>query len=273
MAPTDLRLISWNIAGKVKANPEQMASLQSHEPDLLALQEVRLNALRRIKPKLVAMGLPHVVESVQLASEIGRRYGEVIASRWPLRQIKGTDESTPFPERLISTEVETPWGPVELHTAHIVPGVSNGWKKIDLFEGIYRRLARHSDIPRILCGDFNSPQHETPEGRIITWGEKIKSTGEVTIIPLRARWDAGERSVLQGLAAFDMPDVFRALNGYEAEAYSWFHTTKHRTTKRRFDHIFASQALNAVECRYLTHLVDDGLSDHAAIEALFHPSA
>ena len=271
MSPTALRLISWNIAGKVKANPEQVAALETRSPDLLALQEVRLNALRRLEPLLVAVGLPHVTESVHLASERGFTYGEIIASRWPLQQIPGPGEPNRFPERVLSASVDTPCGPLELHTAHIVPGVSNGYKKIEMFEAIYRRLAHHPNVLRILCGDFNTPQAETSEGRVITWGEKIRSDGRIEIVAGYERWDAGERSVLQGLAPFDLPDVFRALNGYGVEAYSWVHKTKYGVTKRRFDHVFASQSLNPVECRYLTDLVDAGLSDHAAIEALFSP--
>jgi endonuclease/exonuclease/phosphatase family metal-dependent hydrolase len=38
---------------------------------------------------------------------------------------------------------------------------------------------------------------------------------------------------------------------------------------RRFDHIFASQGLRTVSCQYLTALHEDGLSDHAPIEAVF----
>ncbi|MGC9469817.1 MAG: endonuclease/exonuclease/phosphatase family protein [Anaerolineae bacterium] len=272
MVPREFRLISWNIAGKVGKNPQQMAALAERQPDLLALQEVRLNALTRIKPRLADMALPHLIESVHLATKYDRRYGEVIASRWPLQEVHFTDKNAPFPERVISVSVDTPWGSIELHTAHIVPGVSNGYRKIGMFEDIYVRLAHHPQLPRILCGDFNTPQGETPEGRVITWGEEIRSDGRIAISRGDERWDAGERSILQGLAPFDLPDVFRALNGYEVEAYSWFHKTKYGVTKRRFDHVFASQALNAVECRYLTHLVEDGLSDHAAIEAVFQPS-
>jgi len=272
VSPTALRLISWNIAGKVKANPEQLAALQTRSPDLLALQEVRLNALRRTEPLLAAMGLPHVIENVHFASTLERTiYGELLASRWPLRQIDGTDERTPFAERYLAAIIDTPWGDIELHTTHIAPGCINHDNTLAQYEGVYRRLAHHSDIPRILCGDFNTPREETSEGRIITWGERVRKYGAIVLKPDRRRCDAAERCILQGLAPFDLPDVFRALNGYGVEAYSWVHKTKYGVTKRRFDHVFASQSLNPVECRYLTDLVDAGLSDHAAIEALFSP--
>jgi exonuclease III len=272
MPNSELRLISWNVNGRVKAIPQQMSELSDRAPDMVALQEVRLSALDWFASHLAEMGLSYFIDSVRLADALQRRYGEVIASRWPLLQIDGTEEGTPFPERLLSAVIATPWGDVEFHTAHIPPGVSNGVWTLEMYEGIYRRLAHHSDIPRILCGDFNTPQMETTEGRIITWGEKIKKDGAIVLKADDRRCDAAERCILQGLAPFDLPDIFRTLNGYEVEAYSWFFRTKHGTTQRRFDHIFASQALKAVKCRYLPHLVEAGLSDHAAIEAVFRPS-
>jgi exodeoxyribonuclease III len=38
---------------------------------------------------------------------------------------------------------------------------------------------------------------------------------------------------------------------------------------RRFDHIFASDRLKTISCEYLTTWREEGLSDHAAIEAVF----
>lgn len=273
MRHNDFRLISWNIGGRVKANRQQARAFENRSPDIVALQEVRLNALKHFRKCLPELSLPHIIESVHLANEHDRVYGELVASRWPLHRIPATDSETPFPERVLSARIESPWGKIELHTAHIVPGSSNGWKKIEMFEGIYRRLAHDSSIPRILCGDFNSPRSETSDGRLITWGEKVRQDGKIVIRDGYERWDAGERSVLKGLAEYDLPDVFRGLNGYDVEAFSWIMNRKGKVVAaRRFDHIFASDDLNPVECQYLDHLVEQDLSDHAAIEATFMPT-
>jgi len=267
------RLISWNIGGRVANNPEQAEALGDRQPDLVALQEVRVNALKRLEGLLPRLGLTHILESVHLAGEHDRIYGQLIASRWPLEQIAGTDADTPFPERVLSVRVDSPWGDIELHTVHVVPGSSCGWKKIEMFEGIYRRLARESAVSRILCGDFNSPQFETPQGQLVTWGEEVKPHGEILVADGYERWDAGERSVLEGLARHSLPDVFRLLNGYNVEAFSWSMKRKGKViARRRFDHIFASEDLNPVECRYLSSWLEQGLSDHAAIEAVFAPT-
>jgi exonuclease III len=84
----------------------------------------------------------------------------------------------------------------------------------------------------------------------------------------------GERNVLEGLAEYGLPEVFRRLNGYDVQAFSWFVKRKGKViAKRHFDHTFASSDLNPTECRYLTNLLEQGLSDHAAKEAVFAPVA
>ena len=86
-------------------------------------------------------------------------------------------------------------------------------EKVATFEAIYQRLGRNSERPRILCGDFNTPKEETAAGDVITWAEKHRNMFD--------RWDAAERSILQGLAIFDLPDVYRGLHGYGVSEPTW----------------------------------------------------
>jgi Endonuclease/Exonuclease/phosphatase family len=138
------------------------------------------------------MGLAYHTDSLSVAAEpellLGpRRYGVLIASRWPLHPLPSAD--MPWPERLLSALIETPHGPVELHSAHVPPGASNGWRKIETLEGIYRRLACPSVAPRILCGDFNTPQEEMTDGRLISWAHARTRTSGYRLLPSRgARW-------------------------------------------------------------------------------------
>jgi exonuclease III len=191
----------------------------------------------------------------------------------------------PWPERILSVNLETPWGLLEMHTTHIPPDVTNDWIKIEMLEGLYARLAHPSAIPRVLCGDFNTPQLERSTGEVVTWGQRLNSKGLAMIRQhLRrgesARWDQGERQVLLGLAAYDLHDVYRRLHGYTMQAYSWYPYRKdpHRQAQmmgRRFDHGFASASLYPVSCSYLQMFRESGLSDHAALEVVFsaYPSS
>jgi exonuclease III len=126
---------------------------------------------------------------------------------------------------------------------------------------------------------LNSPQAELPNGAIVTWVQEITGSESVRtfnswrdkngFVDTGTRWDAAERSVVEGLARFDLSDVFRKLNSYEIEEYSWYWKGKSTPIGRRFDHVFASEGLCGVGCRYLHEFRKAGLSDHSAIEVDF----
>lgn len=267
-----MHLLSWNVAGRLKKCNQQLELVRNRNPDIVALQEVRPSSYNLLHAGLDEIGLEHIIESVSLATHFNRRFGELIASRYPQQKLPATDIDIPYPERVLSANISTPWGMVELHTTHIPPGSSNGWIKIETLEGIYRRLACASKIPRILCGDFNTPQAEFSDGTVVTWGQSVNSERIIKLVRNYERWDAGERNILIGLAKYDLPDIFRMLHGYGVQNYSWRVMRKGREiARRRFDHIFASSQLNPIECKYLHAFRNSGASDHSAIEARFEP--
>ena len=51
---------------------------------------------------------------------------------------------------------------------HIPPGSSNGWMKIETLEAVSVVVAEVSGSPTILCGDFNTPHMEMPDGSILS---------------------------------------------------------------------------------------------------------
>ena len=194
-----MKLLSWNVAHR-KSWAAQVDAILSRAPDLIALQEVTARTVLSIWGALNANGFPFVLHSCtrELAPDDcgARAYGELIASRWPMHRIADEDCGMPWPERLLSAVIDAPCGAVELHTAYIPPGSSNGWTKVETFEGIYRRLARPSALPRILCGDFNTPQIERADGRVVTWGECIGDDDAIKVDhESDGRWDQAERSV------------------------------------------------------------------------------
>ena len=83
------------------------------------------------------------------------------------------------------------------------------------------------------------------------------------------RWIRGERSVIADLREFALPDVFRELNGYEAEEFSWYWRGRERQIGRRFDHVFASHRLRPIACNYAHEGRESGRSDHSAIVVEF----
>ena len=272
-----MKIISWNVAYRVRKQQLQLDALISRKPDIIGLQEVTSRTLPLWVEGLQQAGYKHVISSFILhgGSNSGltgpRRYGILIASRWPLNSINQRLLKIPWHERLVSVLIHSPNVDFEFHVAHIPPGASHGWLKIDTFEGIFKFLARPSyDYPRILCGDFNSPQAETRSGEVITWGQDIFKDGQVKFSDKKGRWDAGERSVIQGLAEYNLYDIFRLLNGYESQEFSWLLRRKGKIiARRRFDHIFASKTLNPITCNYIHSFREELLSDHSAIGATF----
>lgn len=278
-----LKLICWNVAGRVSYLGQQVTSLVSCRPDLIALQEVRISTAPSLTERLIAAGFSYCINSFDLAPDkdvlIGpRQYGQLTASRWPITPLLPNTFPVPWPERILSVTVDSPFGTVEIHNTHIPPGSSNGWTKIEMLEGIYKRLAHNSAISRIVCGDFNAPQRELPSGYTVTWGQEICENGQISCEgswrdqqgreDTSERWDAAERNIFERLADYDLRDVYRTLHGYKVEGYSHY---VQKRVGRRFDHVFASASLNAVWCEYLHPLREEGLSDHSPIMVVFEP--
>lgn len=256
-------LISWNVAGRVKKLTAQANGLAGYKPHVVALQEVTATTIPIWRRELEEQDY-RVVTSVDLAPNRhelvgGRKYGVLTASRWPIKPLPPTDFAVPWPERVLSVVVDSPWGQIELHNAHLPAGVSHGMIKVETFEGIYKRLSQASESPRILCGDFNSPQTELANGNTIPFGTNNK------------RWSEAELSVITGLEKHDLRDVYRLLHGFDEQEMSWVIRNRGKEHGRRFDHVFASQRLNAIACAYLHALREQGLSDHAPIKACFEP--
>ncbi len=261
-----MRLISWNVQRRVRDGlHRQLEAVASQAPDLVALQEVTTSTGPLLKNLLPDLGLAHVAVSLDLVSEARAdrrraRSGVLIASRWPFNLMRTRPPSVPWPERILSAVVSSPCGPLELHAAYIPnvatgPAVGRPWLKAETFEAIFARLARRSRRPRILCGDFNVPLAEQPDGTIVPFGRP-------------GRHADAELAILRDLGRFDLGDVYRALHGYAVQEFSWCG----RVRGYRLDHIFASRSLNAAECRYLHEFRQARLSDHSPIEALFRPS-
>ncbi len=81
-----IRLISWNVAGRVRKLPRQVEGVMDHAPDVLALQEVTAATLPLWRSELESRQY-HVPTSFDLAknrSELvgGRKYCVMLASRW-----------------------------------------------------------------------------------------------------------------------------------------------------------------------------------------------
>ena len=260
-----VKLITWNVnRSAVRRFRRQAAALAQRSPDILALTEMGVKAGPRAGELLGEHGFEHVVDSRALIDRsLGGKSGVFLASRFPLEaMVRQFDVPKNHRQRVLSARFETPFGPLEGHVVHVPPGSVYNWQKIEVFEALYDRLAVECERPRFLAGDFNSPNREHPDGQVDVFGSKKEGT----------RWSDGERSVLVGLADYGLPDAFRAVHGYDREA--WSHKCVRKGVvkwRRRFDHVFACPTLKPTAASYLHEL--DEHSDHTPLEVVFSPES
>ena len=271
-----MRLLTWNLNGRRNVEG-QLNAIVSRSPDIVALQEVTLSSSRLWRRALREAGLDDVIDSFDTSASwapVGpRRYGLALGSRFPLTPVPSA-HVVPWPERILSAAVATVNGPVTVHTTHIPPGASNGWMKVEMLEAVLAVVSKSEGRRCILCGDFNAPQAESPQGRIVTWAERVVIAAEPRLrVRFRGgdarRWDAAERTVMRGGTGENMIDAFRHLHGYGREAFSWFVQRGQHRIGRRFDHIFCSRDLLINRCEYVHSVRESAVSDHAAMELDF----
>ena len=263
-----MRLVSWNVAHRKSRVTAQLNYLISKFSDVIALQEVTPNYLNAIQPLLFEAGFTHIESSLKDTQglPVNRSYGVLVASKLPMKA--SGQIVMPWGEKSLSVVLGLDEGEINLTTAYIPPGSTNGWAKIENIEALVAGLPLKRAI---LCGDFNCPQTELPDGTIVTWAQKIDSDGHVKQKRrLRGgdgqRWDDAERSLFTDLAERGLVDVYRGLHR-AGEAYSWVLERKGKEVRRRFDHVFSD--LSVVSCEYDHAPRLEGLSDHATLSVQF----
>ena len=263
-----VRIVSWNVARRSSRLAEQAAALSEREPDVVALQEVTDRTLPLWRAALATIGLAHVRASLDgadpaRAPEARRRTGVLLSSRAPLADASAA-LPVPWPETAIAAVASSPaTGSVEFHCVH-VPNAANGWVKVRTLEAIRGGLAGAPQGPRVLCGDFNTPRRELPDGEVISFARDSRRR----LRPERGtEWDDAELGVVPRLRELGYRDAFRALHGYAKREPSW---TWRRIAGHdggwRLDHLFASDELCPTAATYHHAWRDQGLSDHAALE-------
>jgi exonuclease III len=234
---------------------EQAAALAKRAPDVVALQEVTVRSVPLWRAALAEIGLPQVLATLDEAPAEReppgpRRTGVLLASRAPLEPLR-TGIAVPWPETVLSARSHG----IELHVAH-VPNSRNGWIKVETLEGILAGLSRAGVTPSVLCGDFNTPRSERPDGTVITFARDRYAR----LDPERGeRWDAAELGILTGL----WPDCFRSLHGYERKEISW-NWPRFPRSGYRLDHTFST--ITPMRCEYVHDVRTAKLSDHSAME-------
>jgi exonuclease III len=254
-----VRLITWNVAGRVARQPDQAAAIGGGW-DVVCLQEVTPSTLKPWRLALQAEGLGHVRSSMDewLPGEPvpeGRRLGVVIASRTPLEVVASAHP--PWPERLLSARVAAEV-PYVVHSLHSPISQKPDYVKLRTHRAIHGHLARPHELPQLLVGDLNTPRREFPDGR--TWSFARTAAGALRL-DRGERWERDELALLRGLEQHGLRDLFRELHGYAREEISF--AAGRRGRGWRLDHIIGSAHFTPVACEYEHAPREDGQSDHS----------
>ena len=260
-----LKVLTWNVAGRLGRLDEQVDRVLAHRADVVCLQEVIPNALARWTEGLQGAGYAVAASAVAPDAPRVHRLGVLVASRPPI-VFAGPGAAVPWPERLLAVDTEPPgWpSPLRVMTLHAPLSQREGQVKVRTLEAVHESLAAlEAGAAALLCGDLNTPQYEDRDGSVQTFAQT--RTGNLR--PARGeRHDRAERMIITGPPGWQ--DAFRALHGYAARDRSW-KTGRH--PGYRLDHILVSPALRPIACAYDHGVREDGLSDHSAMWATVAP--
>ena len=258
-----MKLISWNIAGRLSSLNRQIEYLLNGSFDIICLQEVISKAEITIVEEFKRVGY-NIINSIpndELSTTGKHKYNLLIISKADLQKQNPLHEIK-WKEKYLKGILKFKSHKLEVTTLHVPPGSSNGTEKIISIEQFYRNIIDSNSRYKIVCGDWNTPRKESKNGKITTWME-TRSREE------RLRWDKGERLLLEDLKPYGFFDTFRQLNGYDLEEYSWYINTKNGLKGRRYDHIYSSDTLNIEKCYYDHTVRENKFSDHSSIISEF----
>jgi exodeoxyribonuclease-3 len=227
-----LKIASWNV-NSIRARKERvLAWLERHEPDVLCLQELKVEEKDFPFEELGARGYQVVMAGQRTYNGVG------IASRKPLGAVRaGLDDGVDDPQaRLIGATVDG----VRLLSVYVPNGQAPG---SDKFVYKLRWLARlrgylerhhHPSEPLVVCGDFNV----APEARDVY--DPAGLEGDTLFHP-------EVRQALRHVTDWGLEDTFRRHQD-AAGLYSWWDYRLLGFPKNRgfrIDHIFATAAVRS----------------------------
>ena len=252
-----MRVVTWNVAGRVTRQREQAEVVTQVGADVVALQEVTRRTLPLWRAALADAGFSETLSTADAPKPAGRRaLGVLVAAREPLTPTPAPRE-LPWPERVLCCRV----GEVELVNVHSPIAPAPELAKVRTHEAVSRHLADIGPGPLILCGDLNTPRRELPDGDVLTFARDTKGR----LRPERGeRWDQAERALVHDLRQAGWIDAFRSLHGYGDREASW--TFADDRGGWRLDHVLV-RGLRPTACAYAHEWRRAGLSDHSALVA------
>jgi exodeoxyribonuclease-3 len=255
-----MRIATWNV-NSIRARQLRLnAWLEKHSPDVLCLQELKVEEAKYPRAELAALGYVSAINAQKTYN------GVAILSRHPMTAVEvGLADGVEDPQaRLVAATVLG----VRIISVYVPNGqslTSDKWPyKLAWLKRLRTWLDKHEtkDQPLALCGDFNVAPEAIDTHDPALW------EGETLFHPLA-------REALQNVSDFGLVDTFRAQHPGEANLFSWWDYRMLGFPKNeglRIDHILATPPL-ATRCTQ--SVIDreerkgDAPSDHAPVVSTF----
>jgi exodeoxyribonuclease-3 len=258
-----MKLACWNVNSVRARLPRLLAWLEAEQPDVVCLQELKVEDADFPRLELEALGYRAVVHGKRTYNGVG-----ILARSEPRDVVRGLGDGVDDPQaRLIAATVDG----VRVVCVYVPNGSEVGSDKWDYKRAWLGRLRqwldRHAEAqaPLALCGDFNV----APEARDVhdpaAWEPSVLFHPEA-------------RAALAHVTGFGLRDTLR-LHHADAGLYSWWDYRMLAFPKNRglrIDLILATQPL-AARCTaagiHREQRKGQQPSDHAPIWAQFSASA
>jgi exodeoxyribonuclease-3 len=228
-----LKIATWNVNSLKARKDRLLAFLKRHEPDVLCLQELKLDT--------AAFPLAEVADAGYQALVHGQKTynGVAILARVPLEQPRigwGVDigDAEDSQARLVSAVVHG----IRVLSVYVPngsePSSDKYQYKLRWLQHLVHELERHHSAkePLILCGDLNIAPDDSDVARPDEWRETVLCATEV-------------RSAFQQLIGWGLHDVFRQHHP-DGGVFSWWDYRQLSFPKGnglRIDHLLATTPL------------------------------
>lgn len=226
-----VKLVTWNV-NSVRARQERLfAWLRRHQPDVLCLQELKVETDKFPRAELEALGYRAAVHGQKTYN------GVAILSPHPLDDVTtGFDDGDPDPQaRFITAKV----GGIRIANGYFPNGGDLGsdkfayklrwWKRLRAWLDAHVRI----DEPFALLGDYNVAPDTIDVQNPAAWVNT----------PMH---DPDSRAAMRDTVAFGLHDAVRHVRKGEPGLYSWWDYRNLGFQKNdglRIDHVFVTEPL------------------------------
>ncbi|WP_028110275.1 exodeoxyribonuclease III [Ferrimonas futtsuensis] len=214
-----MKFVSFNING-IRARLHQLQALiDTHQPDVIGLQEIKVDDPQFPLEQVQEMGY-HVVHHGQKG-----HYGVALLTRTPPREVqKGwTTDDDAAQKRMIMATVEGPGGePIRVLNGYFPQGENRSHEtkfpaKQQFYSDLMDHLSQHHtpDDNLVVMGDINISPTDLDIGIGEANAKRWLKTGKCSFLPEEREW-------LSKLVGWGLTDSFRYLHPEIDDRFSWF---------------------------------------------------